>query len=338
MPRRGRLPAALVGLGVLLFAWLAEAQRVALVRPPDADAVLLEVFNRLSAELRLQDFEVAILDTGMEARTAEALAEVSRRTTSVAAIRFFRRGESTAVDVWFVARAGGAAHVHTIEPPGGQDVANVLAIRTVDLLRTTLRDFGGGERPPPVAVKPEPKPPPPAPPPREQPPNWKIRAEGIVLWNRPTLGPAYGAGIGLTRRVIEHVEVGLAAAGPIVVGRNWATSEGEASIRHLIGWAEVRLSGWYVGPVVVGASGGAGVLRMEVTGIKPRERSAGDQVWSFAGTLAGHVELPLGGNAAIGMTLRGIGLTPRPAVAIGGTHAVIQFPLLSVSAGLLVGF
>jgi hypothetical protein len=338
MPHRGRLPAALVGLGVLLLAWVAEAQRVALVRPPDADAVLLEVFNRLSAELRLQDFEVAILDTGMEARHAEVLAEVSRRTSSVAAVRFYRRGENTAVDVWFAARMGGAAHVHTIEPPGSLDAPNVLAIRTVDLLRTTLREFGGGDRPPPSAV-PENKPPPPPPPPApDRPPDWKIRAEGIILWNRPTLGPAYGASLGLTHRVADHVEVGLTAAGPIVVGRNWATSEGEASIRQQMGWADVRLSGWNAGPVVLGTSAGAGVFRMEVAGIKPRELTDSDQVWSFAATLAGHVELPLGGNAALGMTLRAIGLTPRPAVGIGATNAVVQFPLLGVSAGLVVGF
>src|SRR6185503_9366175 len=152
MPHRSRLAAALVGLGVLFFAWAAEAQRVALVRPPDTAAMLLEVFNRLSAELRLQDFEVAILDTGVEARTEDALAEVARRTSSVAAVRFFRRGESTAVDVWLGTRAGGTVHVHTIEPPGGLDAANVLAIRTVDLLRTTLREFGGGERRPVAAT------------------------------------------------------------------------------------------------------------------------------------------------------------------------------------------
>src|SRR5690242_16055931 len=143
MSHRGRLPAALVGLGVLLLSWVAEAQRVALVRPPDADAVLLEVFNRLSAELRLQDFEVAILDNGAEPRSVDAFADVARRTSSVAAVRFFRRGGSTAIDVWFGPRSGAAAHVHTIEPPGGLDAANVLAIRTVDLLRTTLREFGG---------------------------------------------------------------------------------------------------------------------------------------------------------------------------------------------------
>jgi hypothetical protein len=337
MPRRGRLPAALVGLGLLLFAWVAEAQRVALVRPSDADAVLLEVFNRLSAELRLQDFEVAILDTGVDARSAEALAEVARRTSSVASVRFFRRGDSTAVDVWLGARAAGAAHVHTIEPPGGLDAPNVLAIRTVDLLRTTLRDFGGGERPPPTPVAVQPRPPPPAPSP-ERPPNWRIRAEGIILWNRPTLGLAYGAGLALTRRVANHVEVGLAAAGPVVVGRNWAIPEGEASIRHEIGWAEVRVSGWSAGPVILAGSGGAGVFRMEVAGIKPPELSTGDQVWSFAATLAGHVEVPLGGNASIGMTLRAIGLTPRPSVGIGRTEAVVQFPLLGASAGLLVGF
>jgi hypothetical protein len=322
---------------MLLFACVAEAQRVALVRPPDADAVLLEVFNRLSAELRLQDFEVAILDTGVEARSPEALADVARRTSSVAAVRFFRRGDSTAIDVWLGPRAGGPNAVHTIEPPGGLDAPNVLAIRTVDLLRTTLREFGGSDRPPSVAA-PEARPPPVHPHVPARPPNWKIRAEGVLLWNRPTLGAAYGAGLGLTRRVVDGIEVGLAAAGPVVVGRNWATSEGSASVHSELGWAEFRLSGWNAGPVVLGASAGAGVFRMVVRGIQPAELSRPDQVWSFAAMLAGHVEVSLGGNAAIGMTLRAIGLTPRPAVGVGRTNAVVQFPLLGVSAGLLVGF
>jgi hypothetical protein len=337
MPHRSRLAAALVGLGVLLLAWTVRAQRVALVRPPDNDALLLEVFNRLSAELRLQDFEVAILDTGVEVRTADALADVARRTFSVAAVRFVRRGESTAVDVWFGARGGSPTVVQTIEPPVGVDTPNVLAIRTVDLLRTTLREFAAGQRPPP-ATPPEARPPPAPPRPPERPPNWKIRAEGIMLWNRPTLGLAFGAALGLTRRLAEHVELGLTAAGPVVVGRNWATTEGEATVHHQIGWAELRFSGWSVGPLEVGASAGAGALRMVVQGVRPADLSRGDQVWSFATTLAGHAEIPLGGNAAIGMTLRAIGLTPRPAVEVGSSVAVIQFPLLGASAGLLVGF
>jgi hypothetical protein len=328
----------MVGLGLLLFAWVAEAQRVALVRPPDADAVSLEVFTRLSAELRLQDFEVAIVDTAIDVRSTEALAEAARRTSSVAAVRFSRRGDSTAVDVWLGARTAGPTAIQTIEPPGGLDAPNVLAIRTVDLLRTTLREFGGGERPPPVAPVREARPPPAPPPQPERPPKWKIRAEGIILWNRPTLGLAYGASLGLTRRVAEYLEVGVAAAGPIVVGQNWATAEGAASIREEMGWAEARYPGWYAGPVVLGASVGVGVFRMEVRGINPAELSTGNQVWSFAATLAGHVELPLGGNAAVGLTLRGIGLDPRPAVRVGNTIAVVQFPLLGVSAGLLVGF
>jgi hypothetical protein len=142
----------------------------------------------------------------------------------------------------------------------------------------------------------------------------------------------------MTRRVANHVEIGLAAAGPVVVGRNWLTPEGEASVRHEVGWAEVRLSGWRAGPFEVGTSGGAGVFRTEVAGVKPPELSRKGQVWSFAATLAGHLEFPLGGNAAIGMTLRAIGLTPRPAVGVGNTNAVVLFPLLGVSAGLLVGF
>jgi hypothetical protein len=338
MPHRSLLPAALVGVGVLLFACIAQAQRVALVRPPEADAVLLEVFNRLSAELRLQDFEVAILDTGLEPRSPDGLADVARRTDSVAAVRFIRRGESSGVDVWLGPRAGSTTAVQTIEPPSGLDTPNVLAIRTVDLLRTTLREFGGGPRPPP-AVQPAARPPPQPSPAPERPPNWKIRAEAITLWNRPTLGLAFGASLGLTRRVAEYIEVGLTAAGPVVVGRNWATTEGEATIQHQVGWAEVRLSGLSAGPFVLGTSLGAGVLRMVVKGIRPADLSTtGEQVWSFAATLAGHAEIPLGGNAAIGMTLRAISLEPRPGVRVGSTVTVIDFPLLGASAGLLVAF
>ena len=159
-----------------------------------------------------------------------------------------------------------------------------------------------------------------------------------MLWNRPTLGPAYGASLGLTRRVARHVEVGLTAAGPVVVGRNWATTEGEATIHHQVGWVELRLSGWSAGPFVLGTSVGAGALRMVVKGVRPADLSDGDQVWSFAATLAGHADIPLGGNAAIGMTLRAIGLEPRPGVQVGTVTTVIEFPLLGASAGLLVAF
>ena len=340
MPHRTRLGAALLSLGVFLFALSAEAQRVALVRPAETDAVALEVFNRLSAELRLQDFELAIRDTGAEVASAEALADVARRTDSVAAVRFVRRGDGTAVEVWLAARAGSPPAVHTIEPPAGLDTPNVLAIRSVDLLRTTLREFGGGARPPaPPPPHPEPRPPAePAPPMVDRPVKWRIRAEGVMLWNRPTLGMAYGASLGLTRRLADHIEIGLTAAGPVVVGRNWATTEGEAKVQHQIGWAELRFSGWSAGPIDVGASVGAGGLRMVVGGVRPADLSEDGQVWSFAATLAGHVEIPLGGNAAIGMTLRAIGLTPRPSVQVGHSFAVIQFPLLGASAGLLVGF
>ena len=339
MPHRGRLPAALVGLGVFLLAWVAEAQRVALVRPPDADAVLLEVFNRLSAELKLQDFEVAILDTGVEARTADALADVARRTSSVAAVRFYRLGADTAVDVWLGNRAGGGAAMQTVAPPAGTDAPNVLPIRTVDLLRTNLREFGGGERAPPPAARPaETKPPPPTPPAPAVPPNWKIRAEAIMLWNRSSLGPSYGASLGLARRIADHLEIGLVAAGPVVLGTNWATSERSASVREELGWLELRFSGWALGPFVAGVSAGAGVMRLEVQGIRPAELSGKDQAWSFAVPLAGHLDLPLGGNAAIGVTVRAIGLTPRPGVGVGTTEAVVLFPLLGASAGLLVAF
>src|SRR6266498_583506 len=193
MHGRGRFSAAMVGLGIFLFALVSHAQRVVLLRPADVDAVLVEAFNRLHAELRLQHFEVTIVDANVEARSPDALEEAAKRADALATISFVRHGSKTKVDVWLADRVSGKTTIRTIEPPGGTDVPNVLAIRAVDLLRTSLREFGG-EPPPPDVVGVVATPPPDSvralvAPPR---PTWEIRAEGILLWDGPSFGAALG--------------------------------------------------------------------------------------------------------------------------------------------------
>jgi hypothetical protein len=329
----------MLALAIATFASLASAQRVVLVRPTDTDPVLFEAFNRLNAELRLHDFEVTIVDTTADPRSPDTLEEAAKRADALASISFARHGGKTGVDVWLSDRVSGKTSVRTLEPGGVKDVPNVLAIRAVDLLRTSLREFAG-EPPPPEVVGIDTRPAPEAvrvltASPR---PSWEVKADALMLWNRPTLGAAFGPGFGLAHRLRDRLEIGLNAAGPLV-GPSWRTAQGSAAVRQVLAWAELKVTGWRSGLFDVSASLGAGVHHLQAQGEpNPPLGSRSDHVVSFAGTLGAHGELHLSSNAAIGLTLLAIGLTPRPGVGLGDSTAVVQFPLLGASAGLFVGF
>src|SRR6186713_3173374 len=77
---------ACAALAVLLAAPEAFAQKVVLVRPPNGDAVLVEAFNRLRAELRLQDFEVVVVDADPALASPESVGTAATREDAFAGI------------------------------------------------------------------------------------------------------------------------------------------------------------------------------------------------------------------------------------------------------------
>jgi hypothetical protein len=340
MPLRRRWAAAMVVLGVAAFSPAAQAQRVALVRPSDSDPVLVEAFNRLTAELRLQDFEVTIAETPGDARTPENLGIVARRADALASIAFVQHEGRTAVDVWLYDRATGRSLVRRLEPTAGTELPNVLAIRAVDLLRVSLREFGGEpqqeivriDRPVPADTATRV-----APAPIFRP--WEVRAEGLMIFDGPSVGAAFGAALGFARRFSESVRVGILVSGPLI-GPSWETNEGSAFIRQEIGWAEARLSWWRMRRVDLGASLAAGVHYLTAQGAnaKPPLASQNDQVWSLAGVIGADGSFRFTSNAGVAFTLRAIGLTPRAGVGVGDNATVLQWPLFSASVGFLVGF
>jgi hypothetical protein len=318
----------MAALGIVAFASLAEAQRVAVMRPAEGDAVLVETFNRLTAELRLQDFDVTIVDTATAVRAADALASVV----------LVRNEGKTAVDVWFDDRARVMPTTRHLEAAAGTELPSVLAIRVVDLLRVNLREFRNEnpseviriDRPPPAeSATPSPRLAPPRP--------WEIRAEGIMLYDNATLGPAFGAGLGFARYE-QPFRIGVLVTGPIIAAA-WDTAEGSAFIRQHLGWAEVRLSWWRSQWLDFGASLAAGAHYLAAKGAaKLPLYSQDDQVWSFAGAIGADGSFRLTSNAGLSLTLRAIGLAPKAGVGVGKSTTVLQLPLLSASAGLLVGF
>jgi len=63
-----------------------------------------------------------------------------------------------------------------------------------------------------------------------------------------------------------------------------------------------------------------------------------ENVWSAADVIDTDGSFRLTSNAGLSLTLRAIGLTPKAGVGVGKSTTVLQLPLLSASAGLLVGF
>lgn len=331
--------AALAATG---FVLLAEAQRIALVRPAESDAVLLEAFSRLTAELRLQDFEMTVVEAQADPRGPETLESVAKRTDALACVALVRRDGKTAVEVWLADPTSGRPVLQRLEPNPGSELPNLLAIRAVDLLRVSLREQGV-ERPeePPRVDRAPPPPDAPVPPPapsRDAHP-WEIRAEGLMIFDSPTLGAAFGAGLGLSRSIFGPLRAGIFLTGPLV-GPSWDESEGSGFIRQQMGWGEVRISWWRTHGFDLGASlaGGVHHLAAHGTAAKSPLLPQNDQVWSLAGVVGADGSFRFTSNIGAAFAIRAIGLTPRPGVGVGTSSTVLHLPLLSASAGLLVAF
>ncbi len=327
---------ALVALFSVKPAW---AQSVVLVRPPETDRVLVEAFNRLRAELGLQDFEVVVVEGPAGPSTPEAIERLAQENRAFAAISFTRRADTTTADVWIADRATGKTTVRTLALKGVADAPSVLAVRAVDLLRESLRELGP-ERPPPEVANVDRGPVPeevrawvkPSPPP------WRLRLEGTVLGEATGLTPAYGVGIALSRRLSEHFGVGLAVAGPLVGGM-YSAPTGKATVHQELGWLELLVTAYRSGRFGIGGSLGAGVYHLEARSeVDPPLSSRSDDVTSAMGSLGAFVELDVTEvvNAAAGVSA--LVLTPRPAVAIGPEQTVFSQPLVRGFVGMGVAF
>jgi len=330
----------LAGAFVLIGARAALAQRVALVRPPDDDPVLGDAFNRLNAELRIHEFEPLVLEPTTRERDPDELALVAQRADALASIAFVRHDGKTSVEVWLADRVSGKVTMRTLALDKTSDASSVLAIRAVDLLRASLREFQAEERPPPevafvdarpvpaaveaLAASPEPE--------------WTLRVEGTLVLDRPSIGPAFGPGLGVSRRLGERWELGVTLAAPILFA-GWQTSEGSASVRQELAWIELRVHALHTRWLKLGFDAAAGEHYLSAQGqAKLPLVSRTSDVWSFVAAAGVHAQLRVVGNTSFVASARGIVLTPRPGVGIGQRTSVIAQPTLSASAGIVVGF
>lgn len=292
-------------------SWSAPRSQAAIVAPPGADALLVEIVTRLSAELSGAGFEVVKVPTAAAPGPARPVAifEVTRTP-----------GE-TAVDVRVLDRLSDklVARRISLGPGAGP---GIVAIRAVELLRASLLEISVD--PPPAA-----QPPPPVP--------ADVRrwigpvADGAP--RAPLAGFGLGAGIVflggadlVTRPAVApglRVSYGLASvpfvARLTVVGPSTAqesrTVAGRASLQQALAlvdlaWMRPLGARW----AVLASVGGGGY----------RLRSAGNATAPYRGVV--DTATTALGDAGLGLGLR----LGRRALLLAEAHLYVLFPQVTV--------
>lgn len=336
---RFALIALAICCGVILAAATpARAERVAVIRPDETDAVLMDAFNRLRAELEIHHFEAQVVDAKPADVTPEMLERTAQEIDAIASIALVHHGSSTSVDVWLVDRLSGKTTMRRLDVGQTRDASSVLAIRAVDLLRASLEEFEPGEKPPPEVVGVDRRPTPAAVQTLTAPPSptTSLQVDGVAMFTGPGLGFCFGPSLAL-HQIWDRFELGLVFAGPLL-GTSYEGNLGNASSRQEAGWVQARYMVWRAAPFELGFDGGVGMHFLQAEGQpKPPAVSDSSSVHGFMGTLSTHMRLSLSASTAIGLSLRAMALLPRQGVAVLDEEALLLQPLLSASLGAIVG-
>jgi hypothetical protein len=337
MRARASVTAALFGFALAAGA-RASSERVVLVRPEARDPVLLDAWNRLAAELRIDRFSVQIVEDGEVDTSPASLSAVACKFEALAAIELVEETGQTAVDVWLVDRVSGKTTMRTVAVQKGADASSVLAIRAVDLLRASLREFENEERPPPdvvgvergpvpqavirLAARPEPK--------------WRLRAEAVLLEEGTRFGVALGPALAASYRVAERFELGVLASGPLL-GAQLETRLGSATAHQELGLVEARFSLVRSTRFDVALNAAAGVHLLSAEGQpSPPLASRSAHVTSFAGSLGVGADFALSPRIAIGATIRAMVTAPGVGVAVATESATLPLPVVVGTLGIAV--
>jgi hypothetical protein len=339
-------------VGLVLWTSVASAaagELVVLIAPGGSPPELREALQRVRGELMVHGFSIRIV----EAETVPSIRELETLADGVVLIgsSMPSPGDQPAflpdtppppagdrlgkVEVWISDRVTGKTSKRTIALEESYDAPTVLAVRTVELLRSSLQEEQPekahsveGAHPERAAgavteLKKS----------QEQGPFFYFglaAAGGLSLPDgTPSLAPAATAGLSLASFGVE-----LSAIGPLVAATTSATSGTFDSISMTIlaepFWAPFRQNGHtiYLFPSIGGTY-------LEVRGTASGDyvgQADGAWVVSTGGGLGGHVRI----NRHFGVVseLRALVLLPRPVVQIGPEEKEIGFPLLTAALGL----
>jgi len=127
----------------------ADSALVVLVAPAGHDTIVREAITRIRGELVADGFEVSVVDAGPGALRDAVLASAGKGGAPAATIGLFLNADARSAELWIVDRLTNKTVVRSIElndSPAGY-APEVLARRSVELLRASLLEIVVDERP-----------------------------------------------------------------------------------------------------------------------------------------------------------------------------------------------
>ncbi len=319
----------------------AQAQKVLLLRPAKADAIVREAFTRLRAELALQDFEVVVFELDEAQPSPEDLADAARVAGAFAGIALSRRVGTAAANISIADRVTGKSSQRRLALKEGPDAPSILAVRAVDLLRASLRELSAEQPPPtdiedvdptPVAAvvtrwaEPEPS-------------RFQLRAGALAFGGATRVGFAFGPTAGFSYDGFAPLRIGLNVAGPLI-GARLRTALGSAELRQELGLVSVSWSLLRGARLALLAGLSAGAYHLSARGYEIEAPWAGrsSSVWAFLWGPTLDVELALGRHTLLSLGAGAHLSTPRAAVAVRDDRYVFPWPSTSIHLGFGVEF
>jgi hypothetical protein len=336
--------AALAGmlLAIVLVASPAFAQRIVLIRPKTADPALLQAFGRLQGELMTYDFEVIVVDAEDVEPSPRKLASVAEQARAVASVSLVRSDGLATADVWISDRVTGKTTMRTIATSEEREASSVLAVRAVDLLRASLREFPPEGRPPPDVVGAAPERAPrhvrewAAAKTSRQP--WSVEVGIVVQTTFSSLGSMFGPGILLGYAPSDRLGVALGFQGPLT-GAQASVDGASVSLRCEQTFAEVRYRPFFGAGWSAEAALAVGAHHLAAEGAaEPPLAGRSDSAWTALGALGTGFELKLAGSVALLAFARGVLLAPRPVIRVAESSIPYGRPSLQAGANLRVYF
>jgi len=349
------LAAAIVACAPAVTA-LADPGTIVLVSPSDLTDAAREMEVRTRGELEAAGFAIvdATSEPGSDIRTT--LEAAVTNAGAVAAIALKTDPDASSVEVWVSDRLTNKLSIRRVATTGATDTPELVAIRTVELLRASLIEITD-----PAPTEPPPPPPqklPPAvrhlaePKPERNPTGWRgfgieVGIAGILHVDPPNPGVApmarlsYGSKLGVGARLTW---IGP-SFGPGLAGSLGTSVMGRANLIEELAIAELTVSPalpkpfelmFYAGTGVNHVAGSGTVFNDQKHGVEGLSQTA--TVFAFTVGLAGAVRVAP--HVAIDLDLLGAFTAPRIDIQFGTNNQIgtIGRPTLGATSGVRASF
>lgn len=327
----------------------AASRTVVVLRPASSDGITAEATARVRGELVAAGFDVAVVARGDEDAKRD-LETAGRDLNAIAAFAIIVTpgdGGGALAEIWVSDRTRRKTVIEHAQLGAADHArgAEILAVRSVELLRASLAEFWL-----PSVAPPSPAPATPAP--GAPPPPDRVEAAAPQPRGFPA-GLRAGAGVGLLE---SFGQLGTAWAPMITVGYGWpsgagarvsavglgpgadvSNSSGDARVDQQIVVLEALKAWWPASPIVPVVFAGVGGQHLRVVGTPGAAGGRGNtsDVWSMLASAGVGASVPLVWTVSFVAQARGFAAWPQSVIQIGGVDAGRSgTPSLLVDAGL----